>query len=259
MLLPDQAPLGAPIWVELFSSDPAKSHAFYSQLFAWNVLEMGPDYGNYFNFLKGDQMIAGGMMNQPESGMPDAWSVYLKTADAAATQEAVAAHGGMVIVPTMDVMDLGRMLVTVDVGGAAIGAWQPGTHRGFQAVGEASAPVWFELHTREYDRCLEYYRDVFHWDVDTMDPTPDFRYSTLKDGEGDDWSAGMMDVSGLIPDEINAQWLVYFGSDDVDASVAKAEELGGTVLEPATDTPYGRMATLADPTGAVFKIMKGNL
>jgi uncharacterized protein len=31
-------------------------------------------------------------------------------------------------------------------------------------------------------------------------------------------------------------------------------EHGGSVLRPAEDTPYGRLASAADPTGAVFNL-----
>jgi hypothetical protein len=48
---------------------------------------------------------------------------------------------------------------------------------------------------------------------------------------------------------------VYFRTDDADASIARARELGGSVIQPAEDTPYGRLATLADPTGAAFKLI----
>ena len=40
-----------------------------------------------------------------------------------------------------------------------------------------------------------------------------------------------------------AQWYVYFRSADVDATLAKVVELGGAVVNPAEDTPYGRLAT----------------
>jgi predicted enzyme related to lactoylglutathione lyase len=51
-------------------------------------------------------------------------------------------------------------------------------------------------------------------------------------------------------------WHVYFGTDDADASAAKATELGGSVVVPPFDTPVGRMAVLSDPQGAVFSIIK---
>jgi predicted enzyme related to lactoylglutathione lyase len=35
--------------------------------------------------------------------------------------------------------------------------------------------------------------------------------------------------------------------------------MGGKVVQPAEDTPYGRLAVAADPTGAVFKLLGPNL
>jgi uncharacterized protein len=51
-------------------------------------------------------------------------------------------------------------------------------------------------------------------------------------------------------------WLVYLGVADADATCAQAQELGGKVVEAPVDTPYGRMATLTDPTGTLFKIVQ---
>jgi len=47
---------------------------------------------------------------------------------------------------------------------------------------------------------------------------------------------------------------VYWDVTDVDAAVARVEELGGTVVDAPTDTPYGRMSTVTDPAGAQFKL-----
>jgi predicted enzyme related to lactoylglutathione lyase len=72
---------------------------------------------------------------------------------------------------------------------------------------------------------------------------------------------GDVDAAGLMrkPDEQPGPpaWLTYLGTDDVDATVAKAGELGGTALMPGMDIPnVGRFAVLADPTGAVFALFK---
>ena len=87
--------------------------------------------------------------------------------------------------------------------------------------------------------------------------TPEMRYTTVKDGTGNDWCAGVGDATWL-PEGVPNHWVVYFGSDDVDASLEKVVKLGGTVTQAAEDTPYGRMAAALDSTGAAFKIMKGN-
>ena len=43
--------------------------------------------------------------------------------------------------------------------------------------------------------------------------------------------------------------------EDADASIEKAVGLGAQVVDGPDDTPFGRLATLADPTGALFKIV----
>jgi predicted enzyme related to lactoylglutathione lyase len=237
------------------TSDIERSRAFYTQIFGWTAEEPNLEFGGYFNFSKDGVLVAGCMANRPDSG-PDVWSVYLTTDDAAKTLEAAGASGGQVFVPAMQVGELGTMAVVGDPTGAMIGVWQPGLHQGFGIVGEAGAPSWFELHTRDYDAALAFYRDVFRWDTQTISDTPEFRYTVLKHGE--EQHAGIMDASGFLPDGVPAHWSVYFGVDDADAALAKIVELGGSIRMPAEDTPYGRLATAADPGGVQFKLVAPN-
>jgi predicted enzyme related to lactoylglutathione lyase len=252
----DTAPIGAPCWVDLMTSDRAGSRAFYTELFGWTAEEPAEEFGGYFNFQKDGIRVAGCMGSEPGSGLPDVWSVYLASDDARKTVDAATANGGQVIVEPMQVGDLGTMAVVTDSGGAGVGVWQPGLHKGFGTFGEAGTPGWFELQTRDHRGAVDFYREVFRWDTRDVSDTPEFRYSTLNDG--DDMLAGIMDASGFLPDGVPAHWSVYFGVDDADATLARIVELGGRVLQPAEDTPYGRLATAADPTGAEFKLVAPN-
>jgi predicted enzyme related to lactoylglutathione lyase len=251
---PNSSTVGAPIWIDLFTSDTARAEAFYGQLFGWKAESAGADYGGYITFSKDGQGVAGAMKNDGQSGAPDMWSVYLSTTDIQATAEAATANGGQVIVPPMAIMELGSMAVLLDAGQAAIGAWQPGLHAGFDVVGQPGTANWFELHTRDYAAAIAFYRDVFKWDTRTMSDTPEFRYSTL--GEGDAALAGIMDATGFLPAGIPANWQIYFGVADADAALAKVVDLGGSVVLPAEDTPFGRIAQVVDPTGASFKLVQ---
>lgn len=252
----DTAVIGAPCWVDLMTSDTERSRAFYCQLFGWTAEEPAEQFGGYVNFTKDGVRVAGCMASQPGSEMPDVWSVYLATDDARKTLDAAVANEGQVHVHAMDVGDLGTMALISDPGGAGIGVWQPGLHQGFGVHGEAGAPSWFELHTRDYPAAVAFYRNVFGWDTHVVSDTPEFRYTTLRHGE--DWLAGIMDAAGFLPDSVPAHWSVYFGVDDTDAALAEIVDLGGSILVAAQDTPYGRLATAADPTGAQFKLVAPN-
>jgi predicted enzyme related to lactoylglutathione lyase len=248
----DNIPTGSPCWIDLFTTDPDTSTAFYNELFGWTSEAAGEEFGGYINFSKAGVAVAGGMRNDGTSGAPDMWTIYLSVADADKTLAAAEAEGGQVHVPAMAVGDLGVMGLVADVGGASIGVWQPGEHKGFGVLGEPGAPSWFELHTRAYDATIPFYRSVFGWDTHEMSNTPEFRYTNL--GEGDSQAAGIMDASAFLPEGVPSYWAVYFGTASTDDSLARAVQLGATVVQPAEDTPYGRLATLADPTGAMFKL-----
>jgi predicted enzyme related to lactoylglutathione lyase len=196
------------------------------------------------------------MASQPEMGVPDVWSVYLATDDAGKTVDTAAANGAQVVVHAMAVGDLGTMAVLTDPGGAGIGVWQPGLHKGFGTFGEPGTPSWFELHTRDYEAAVEFYRNVFRWNTEVASDTPELRYTVLI--HGDDQLAGIMDASAFLPEGVPARWFVYFGVEDADAALAKIVDLGGSVVMAAEGTPYGRLATAADPTGAQFKLVAPN-
>lgn len=248
----DVAPVGAPCWIDLSTSDPERSRAFYGELFGWDAEEPNAEFGGYFNFTYEGGRQAGGMQKDPASGMPDTWSVYLATDDIDKVAETAVANGGTVISPPMAVADLGSMAILTDAGGALVGAWQPGTHKGFATVYDVNAPSWFELFTRDHAAAVDFYRQVFAWDAHAVADTDEFRYTTL--GEGDDQLAGIMDAAAFLPDGEPAHWSVYFGVEDVDATIATVERLGGAVVAAPEDTPYGRLATVTDATGARFKL-----
>jgi uncharacterized protein len=248
----DAAPLGAPCWIDLFSSDPDRAADFYGQIFGWAAEPAGEEYGGYVNFALGGARIAGMMRNDGTAGTPDVWSTYLAVADAKAAAEAALAAGGQVLLEPMQVLELGTMGMLADPGGAAVGMWQPGTHRGYGRFGETGAPVWHELHTRDYAASLEFYRTVFRWETAVLSDTDEFRYTTMEAGGSS--HAGVLDARDFLPEGMPASWQTYIGCVDVDDTLVLVERLGGTVLQPAEDTPFGRLAQVADPTGATIKL-----
>jgi uncharacterized protein len=252
----DAAPLGAPCWIDLMTSDADQSRKFYGPLFGWAPGAPNEDLGGYFNFTKDGVVVAGCIGRRTGSSVPPAWSVYLASEDANQTVDNVVFNGGQILVAATEVAKLGTMGYVTDPGGAGIGIWQPGLHQGFGVLGEPGTPMWFELHTRDYDEVVTFYRTAFGWDTHAMSDTENFRYTTL--GSDENALAGILDAENMLPEGSRGQWSIYFGTEDTDASLAQVVELGGEVVSAAEDTPYGRLATAVDPTGAVFKLMSPN-
>lgn len=245
--------VGAPCWIDLYSSDTDKATDFYGQLFGWTTESAGPEFGGYFTFLKDGKHVAGCMHNDGQEGYPDAWTVYLTTDDAGRTAAAAAAQGGRILLEPMAVAENGVMAMVVDPGQATIGVWQPGNQKGFDVRNEVGTAAWFELLTRDYAATVDFYRDVFGWDPHTAGDSPEFRYTTL--GRDENALAGIMDATRFMPEGAPAAWSIYFEVDDTDATLEQVAELGGKILRPAEDTPFGRLAQAADPTGTPFKLV----
>ena len=253
----DTAPIGAPCWVDLWTSDVEASRAFYTELFGWEAQEPSEEFGGYFMFSRGEIPVAGGMGDMGDMAADNTWKIYLNTADIEATIEAAGGAGAQLMFPATPVADMGIQTVLADSAGATVGLWQAGTFPGFTTLEEHGAPSWFELHAADYDAAVAFYTSVFGLEVEVIADSDEFRYSTLT-GAGGVQLAGIADASSWPSAANGSTWLVYWEVDDVDAAAAKVAALGGTVLEAPGDSPYGRIASVADPLGTVFRLRTQN-
>jgi hypothetical protein len=242
---------GTPSWVDIGVADMDAAMAFYGGLFGWAFTEGVEEGGGYRNALVGGRRVAGfGPKMDPG---PPFWATYIATDGADATAEKVVAAGGQVIVAPMDVLDVGRMAVFADDTGAAFSVWQAGTHPGAERVNEPGTLCWNELNTRRADEAKAFYSAVFGWTSQT-DESPQMTYTQwYLDGEV---VGGMMHIGPQFPPEVPNHWLAYFAVEDTDATVARATELGGSVMMPPLDIEPGRFAVLADHAGATFAVIK---
>ncbi len=246
---------GTPSWLDLSSSDPGASRDFYGGLFGWDFEENPTDAGGtYVMASKGGKSVAGMMQQAPEQaemGIPPMWNSYVTVDDVEDTTSRAAEAGGSVMMPAMDVMDAGRMAVIVDPTGGVLCLWQAKEHIGSEVVNEHGALTWTELITPDVDAAAAFYGATLGWGTEAMDMGEAGTYTLFLNG-GEQIAGAMPPPMEGIP----THWGVYFAVDDCDACVAAAQGLGATVLNPPTDTPPGRMATLADPSGATFSVIQ---
>jgi predicted enzyme related to lactoylglutathione lyase len=153
----------------------------------------------------------------------------------------------------MDVMDFGRMAVFTDPTGAFFGVWQPGTHKGAELANEPGAFSWNELTTTDVDAAKAFYAEVFGYGAETHEGGP-FPYTEFS--VGGRTIAGALPKGPHLPPEVPSHWAVYFAVADLEASVAKVKELGGSVMMDRVDSPAGPFAAVADPQGGTFLIIQ---
>ncbi len=245
-------PQGTPSWVDLSSPDPAASNAFYSTLFGWEIQDTGEEMGHYGMCLLGGRPVAGIGPQMGGGDAPPAWLTYLAVDDVEKTAEAIASNGGTVVAPPMDVGAAGRMAVAQDPAGAFFGIWQAGETIGYERFNEPNSVVWNEAMSRDPERTKPFYAAVFGYEFEPVEGSP---YWMLKDASHHETVGGIGAMDAGVPAEVPAHWMTYFLVDDTDASAAKARGAGATVAQEPVDTPFGRMAVVVDPLGAMFSIM----
>lgn len=115
--------------------------------------------------------------------------------------------------------------------------------------------VWYEVMTTDPAAAKRFYGALMGWEVEEV---PNMGGYALFKAAGAQ-VAGVM----LLPDEAKAMgappsWSSYVAVADVDATTAKAQGLGATVLVPPTDIPgIGRFSMFQDPQGAAISTFMG--
>lgn len=244
---------GTPSWFDLMTPDIERARRFYGALFGWTFEIGGPETGHYSMALK-DGRQAAGIGSMPEgSPYPTAWTVYFASTDADASAERVKALGGSVMMGPMDVAEEGRLVIVADPAGAVFGFWQPKRHKGAGVRDEPGSMIWCEANTRDIEKVRPFYAQLFGATAKKLE-APGMTYYTLDQG-GPEFG-GLNDMNPFYPPEVPSHWQAYFAVADTDASVKVVTDQGGKVFAPPMDTPYGRMAVVSDPSGAVFAIIQ---
>ena len=235
-----------PSWVDIGSPDPQGAADFYGALFGWDAPEGPAETGGYRVAMVGDRAVAG--IGEQQNPGPPVWATYIAVENADEAAAKVLAAGGQVIVPAMDVLDVGRMAVFTDpVGRGVLGV--AGRHPPGRRTGQRAGHVVVERAAHHRRRGVE---GVLRRRVrlGRRARTARARWASTPSGRSHGRSVGgMMQKPPMLPAEVPPFWAVYFAVADTDAAVARVAELGGSVVMPPMDIEPGRFATVADPFG----------
>ncbi|MBT2511249.1 VOC family protein [Streptomyces sp. ISL-98] len=245
---------GAPCWVSLMVHGLAATQDFYRALFGWEFRPGPGQLGPYVRAVLDGKEVAGIGQLPPDRHLPVAWTPYFATEDADVTAESIRSHGGTIGVGPLDADHAGRMAIGSDPSGAVFGIWQAAAHLGTAIAGTHGTPAWNELMTRETATVSKFYQAVFGYEVEPDASADPDDYLTLRlEGRP---VAALRGVGKALPRDRGPHWMTYFEVEDTDASARTVQELGGHVLQAPEEGPNGRVATVADPEGAVFTIVR---
>jgi uncharacterized protein len=107
--------------------------------------------------------------------------------------------------------------------------------------------MWFEVAGRDRDALKGFYSQLFEWKLTDMDAMP---YTTVDTG-----GEGIPGGIGSAPEGHPGHVTFYVQVDDVEAALAKAEQLGGKRMMGPMDIPSGQIALFSDPEGHQVGLM----
>jgi predicted enzyme related to lactoylglutathione lyase len=116
--------------------------------------------------------------------------------------------------------------------------------------------VHFEVIGKDGDKLRSYYSDLFGWEINT-DNQMNYGVVTREDNV----SAEGIGIGGGVaggPEGYEGHVTFYVEVPDVEASLAKAESLGGTrIFGPETIMDSIELGQFTDPEGHVIGLIKG--
>ena len=112
--------------------------------------------------------------------------------------------------------------------------------------------LWQDLTVEDAEGARDFYRKVVGWESEPVDMGGYTDFNMIPPGSGEP-VAGVCHARGANA-ELPAQWLLYVGVDDLDASIERCRDLGGEVVVGPRKTGDDRYCVIRDPAGAVMAL-----
>ncbi|HJQ45476.1 MAG TPA: VOC family protein [Amycolatopsis sp.] len=249
-------PSGIPCWVELATPDEGASQQFYGGLFGWTYY-VNPDpstpAGRYLIAAIGSTPVGG--LYRAGLRQPSLWTINVSVHSTANAAEWVQHLGGAVTLGPVEIPGRGAVLHATDPAGAPVVLWQPAPDWGFGS-GVPNTFASADLNTHDGEAADAFFGRLFNYAI-----------HQIGDSRGIDYAVWELDHQAVLyryvmgpeyPADTLPHWMVYFEVDPArgtDATAGHALMLGGRIVVDPYDTPWGRIAIIADPCGAVFSIV----
>ena len=257
---------GSWIWYELMSPDPEGSKAFYEAVVGWAMTTGHGDSDNYRFLTAPDGAMVGGLLrltkDMTDHGARPCWLGYIGVDNTDASVASIEAAGGKTLMPANDIEMAGRVAMVADPGGAPFYVMTPkpppgsegGQSTAFSAGKSSGHCGWNELMAGDAAREIGFYTGQFGWSLpEPMDMGAMGKYQFIAhDGVT---TGAIMQKMPQVPAPV---WSHYFWVPSIEAAKAKADELGGQVINGPMEVPGDDWIIQGiDPQGALFALVGG--
>lgn len=234
---------GSFAWFDLVTSQPQVAQSFYSQLFGWQFDDSPSDR---VDVITNGRRLVGGLVTA-ENGSGSSWKPVLSVSETETAVAIAKSKGGKLVDPIVPTTR-GTLAAITDPSGAPLTLYD-----GDEGIPLGTSPrngewVWADLLTPDTSRAKTFYRALvgFGTRLEERPGLDRFEIFTLADHD----RGGLIKVTRQ---QANPGWLPYIQVADLDQTLARARELGGTVAIRQDD-----VAILQDPTGAAIGVAQSS-
>jgi predicted enzyme related to lactoylglutathione lyase len=181
------------------------------------------------------------------------WFGYISVKNPKKAQKAVTKLGGRVLAPPQEFPKRGEQAIFADPEGALFGVIKSSSGDIEDFMAEPGDWVWIELFSHDARKASEFYHSVAGYDIveNTTSSHPN-DYVFVSEG----YARAAARTLPVDRAQVQPTWLLFVCVKDLSERLAKAEELGGKILLPPNPKLLdGRVAVIADPTGAAVGLM----
>jgi predicted enzyme related to lactoylglutathione lyase len=250
--------VGKMVWAELITPDLAGAERFYGGLFGWTFHDVSSAKNQYAVALIDGAPVAGLVQHPVKSGehRQPSWVTFLAVQDVDAAKRAVLAQGGKVLREPRTYNSRGRQAIFADPAGAAFAVIASYSGDAPDYLAAPGTWIWSSLLTHDLDHETAFYQTVFGYEVFDLESTDGAEHVILST---DDFARASVNAFPADSAHRHPHWLNFVRVADAADAATKAVSLGGSVLvAPRVDRHGGKIAVIADPSGAPFGVMEWN-
>jgi hypothetical protein len=109
--------------IELNTTDLGAAKKFYKKVFDWKLQDMPAGEGPPYTMIGVGKGVGGGMQVKAMPEAPTQWIAYVEVADVKKTLAKAEKNGAKVVLPKMDIGEMGSIGIFIDPAGASLGVW----------------------------------------------------------------------------------------------------------------------------------------